>query len=268
MACKSWKEIRCTAVAGKARFVGATLLSILQGSPWMGSAGMRNFAKNCTTVASTRPAWCARQFWPVRSLPVRRYWSVASGIDYYGFAQTGLFDEDEIDESGTGGESYLAALCWDWEEETKLCSEAGIRVACMRTGLVLGEDGGALPKLLKIFRSRFGGRLGSGMQWMSWVHVDDVVGAYLHAVTSELHGPINLVAPANCRNREFTDALARVVRKPAFLPVPGPILKAALGEFAEYVLKGRRAVPKALLDAGYTFSYPTIEEALHELVRV
>lgn len=188
----------------------------------------------------------------------------ASGIDYYGFAEVELFDDDEVTESDPGGESFLSGLCWDWEDETKICAEAGVRVALMRTGLVLGRTG-ALPKLLTPFRFGVGGKIGSGNQWVSWIHIDDVVGGYLHLLDSELSGPVNLAAPGNVRNAAFTDTIAEVMGRRAWLPVPAFALRAAIGQLGEYLLKGRRTVPSALLGDGYEFHFPQLKPALAAL---
>lgn len=189
----------------------------------------------------------------------------ASGIDYYGFAELANFDEDEVTENDPGGESFLSALCWDWEDETRVCLSAGIRVALMRTGLVLGKQG-ALPKLAEPFRRRVGGPIASGQQWMSWIHIDDVVGAYLFALDNEIAGAINLAAPGNVRNRVFAEALAKVMGRKSWLSVPVFAIKLATGQLHEYVIKGRRAAPAKLLAASYEFIYPEIEAALRTLV--
>jgi uncharacterized protein (TIGR01777 family) len=190
----------------------------------------------------------------------------ASGIDYYGFAEVDLFDDDEVDEEAPGGESFLAGLCWDWEDETKICAEAGVRVALMRTGLVLGKSG-PLSKMASPFRFGLGGRIGSGTQWVSWIHIEDVVGAYLYALDSTIAGPVNLVAPGNVRNADFARALAEALGRRAWLPVPAFAVHAAVGQLAEYVLKGRRGVPGVLRDAGYDFAWPELGPALSSLLR-
>ncbi len=189
----------------------------------------------------------------------------ASGVDYYGFAELVNFDADHVAEGEPGGESYLSGLCWDWEDETKICREAGVRVALMRLGLVLG-DRGALPKLAAPHRRGLGGKIGSGRQWVSWIHVDDVAGSVLHILDSDLSGPVNMVAPGAVRNVEFARTLAELLAKRSWLSVPGFALYAAVGQLAEYILKGRRTVPKALLDDGYEFLYPRLKPALASLL--
>ena len=189
----------------------------------------------------------------------------SSGIDYYGFAEVELFDDDEVAEDDPGGESYLSGLCWDWEDETKICSNAGVRVALMRTGVVFSHKG-ALPALVAPFRRHIGGPIGTGRQWMSWIHIDDVVGAFLHVLDSSVSGPVNLVAPGNVRNREFAKILASVLGRRSWLRAPAFAVMAAAGELGEYVIKGRRTVPKALVDSGFKFRFPELEAALRDLL--
>ncbi len=191
----------------------------------------------------------------------------ASGIDAYGFdADLPVEDdEDEVDESAPRGSSFLARLCRDWEEEAARAAEHGVRVVLMRTGVVVGGEGGPIDRWARAFRFFAGGRLGSGRQWMSWVHLDDVVGAYLFALdTPELSGPVNLVAPGRLRNREFARRLGRALHRPSVIPTPARALRLALGDFAEYLLHGRPAVPRALVSAGYAFRRPELDPALLE----
>lgn len=189
----------------------------------------------------------------------------ASGIDYYGFAEVEIFDEDAIDESAPGGESYLAGLCWDWEDETTICSKSGIRVALMRTGVVLSNRG-ALVALAAPFRRGIGGPLGTGRQWMSWIHIEDVARAYLYVLDNPIEGPVNLVAPGNVRNAAFARVLGQVLGKRSWLRVPAFAVMAAAGQLGEYVLKGRRTVPGVLVDSGFQFRYPELEPALRDLL--
>lgn len=189
----------------------------------------------------------------------------ASGIDYYGFAEVELFDDDEISENDPGGESYLAGLCWDWEDETRICSDSGVRVALMRTGVVLSHRG-ALPAFAAPFRRRAGGPLGSGRQWMSWIHLEDTSRAFLHALDNPLAGAVNLVAPGNVRNVEFARILGLVLNRRSWLRLPAFAVMAAAGQLGEYVLKGRRTVPTALLKSGFEFHYPELEPALRDLL--
>jgi uncharacterized protein (TIGR01777 family) len=189
----------------------------------------------------------------------------ASGIDAYAFdADLPIEDdEDEVDESAPRGSSFLARLCRDWEEEAARAEAHGVRVVLMRTGVVVGGTGGPIDRWARAFRFFAGGRLGSGRQWMSWVHLDDVVGAYLFALdTPDLTGPVNLVAPGRLRNREFARRLGQALHRPSVIPTPARALRLALGDFAEYLLNGRPAVPRALVSAGYSFRHPELEPSL------
>lgn len=193
----------------------------------------------------------------------------ASGIDFYGFTEEEIeLDDDpsdDVDESAPRGDSALAKICRDWEWEAREATKHDVRVTRMRLGLVLGKQG-ALPKIAKAFKWFVGGKLGKGKQWMSWIHIDDVVGAFLHALDNEsLQGPVNVVAPNPERNRDFTKALGKVLGRPTFMPIPGFAVKALAGELAEYTLNGRRAVPKALLATGYQFRFPNLTQALTDL---
>ncbi len=192
----------------------------------------------------------------------------ASGADFYAFAGgLGDFDDDEIDEKAPAGDHFLGRLCRDWEAQAFAAEALGVRVVAMRTGIVLGEGGGALDKMATAFKFFVGGPIGSGRQWFSWLHRDDAIGAYMFAIdTPTLHGPVNLVAPNAVRQKQFAKALGHAMHRPSFMPVPGFALRAAVGsEFAEYLLQGRRVVPRALERAGYKFAKPTIDAALAAL---
>lgn len=188
----------------------------------------------------------------------------ASGIDYYPFALDNTeFDDDEVTEQDPPGESFLARVCRDWEHEAQQAEQHGVRVASMRTGLVLGKTGGALAELRRPFQFFVGGRIGSGRQWMSWIHLDDVVNAYIAAATDDRYrGPINMVT-ASVRNYDFTKALGHAMHKPAILPVPAFAIKMVVGgEFAESLLNGRRVMPTKLRELGFTWKYPVLDAAL------
>lgn len=187
----------------------------------------------------------------------------ASAVGYYGDR-----GDTELDETAAPGNDFLAEVCQAWEETALRAQEAGIRVVCLRIGVVLGPGGGALAKMLTPFRLGLGGRLASGRQWMPWIHLDDVVGLFRHAAThSEISGPMNAVSPQQVTNREFTRTLARVLRRPAILPVPGPMLRLALGGFADVLLCSQRVIPKRAQESGYTFCYPKLEDALVAAIR-
>jgi uncharacterized protein len=189
----------------------------------------------------------------------------ASGADYYPFAPDTELDDDEVTERDPPGDTFLARLCRDWEAEARGAERAGLRVVCMRTGLVLGP-GGALAKLTTAFKLFVGGRLGSGHQWVSWVHRDDAAGAYLAAISDDRYaGPINLVTDS-VRNAELSRAIGEALGRPSWLPVPGFALRAAVGELAEYLLRGRRVVPRRLRELELTWQHPSLAAALADLV--
>jgi uncharacterized protein (TIGR01777 family) len=188
----------------------------------------------------------------------------ASGIDYYAFASDQHdFDDDEVTESDPAADTFLGRLCRDWEREADAAEAHGLRVAHMRTGLVLGKTGGALAKLRRPFELFAGGKIGSGRQWVSWIHLDDVVAAYATATSDERYrGAINLVTDST-RNAEFSRALGKAMGKPSWLPVPAFAIKAAVGsEFAQSILEGRRVVPAKLRALGFAFQHPTLPDAL------
>ena len=184
----------------------------------------------------------------------------ASAIGYYG--ETG---NRAVTEGDRGGDDFLAAVCREWEAAADLASN--IRVVKIRTGLVLEPTGGALGRMLPLFRFGIGGKLGSGKQWWSWITLHDQIRAICHLLESDLSGPVNLTSPNPVTNQEFTAALARALHRPALLPVPGFALKIALGGFSTEILGSKKVLPQALLDSGFTFDYPHITSALDELVQ-
>jgi uncharacterized protein (TIGR01777 family) len=186
----------------------------------------------------------------------------ASAIGYYG--ERG---DDELDERAPAGSDFLAELCRDWEAEAGQARALGVRVATVRLGILLGEGGGALEKMLPPFRLGVGGRLGNGQQWMSWIHLDDAVGLLLHALRDErVDGAMNGVAPHPVRNREFTHTLAKVLRRPAVLPVPAAALRLLFGEFASFLLGSQRVLPREAERTGYAFRHPQLEGALRAVI--
>jgi uncharacterized protein len=195
----------------------------------------------------------------------------ASGTDYYPFADdldaVGRDEDEPVTEEIAPGDSSLARLCRAWESEARAAELHDVRVVLMRTAVVLGEAG-ALDKLSLPFKFFAGGRVGSGTQWFSWIHLRDVVRAYLFALdTPGLGGAVNLVAPGNVRNAELARALGAAMHRPSWIPVPGFAVRAAVGEFADYVLHGRRAVPARLEQAGFRFDFPEIDAALADIYR-
>ena len=187
----------------------------------------------------------------------------ASAIGYYGSRGDKLLTELSLP-----GDDFLASVCVAWEKEASQAEKLGIRVVQVRTGVVLGAGGGALQQMLTPFRFGLGGKIGSGKQFMSWIHIDDLVGIMLYAAGNEsVRGPVNAVAPASITNGEFTTNLASVLKRPAFFQVPGFALKAVLGEFGDVLLGSQRVVPKNITDAGYSFVYPELSDALRALIK-
>jgi len=184
----------------------------------------------------------------------------ASAIGYYGTSETATFTE-----ASPPGSGFLAGVCVGWEAEAARARELGLRVAVVRTGLVLGADGGALAKLLPIYKLGFGGVVASGEQWYSWIHVDDHVGIYLRALDG-FDGILNATAPNPVRNKDFTTAFGAAVHRSTFLPTPALAISLILGEGAVLVTGGQRVIPEATLASGYRFKYSTIGAALDAIV--
>jgi uncharacterized protein len=181
-----------------------------------------------------------------------------SAIGFYG--DTG---DTEVDESAPPGDGFFPDLCEEWEAATGPAEAAGIRVAHLRTGLVLGPNGGLLRPLARPFRFGVGGRLGDGRQWFSWVSLADVLAAIEFLLAAdEVTGAVNVVGPAPVRNTEFTRTLASVLHRPALFPVPAFALRVVLGEFAVEVLRSQRVLPAVLTGAGYRFTHPDLATAL------
>lgn len=163
--------------------------------------------------------------------------------------------------------NFLGEVCRDWEAEAGK-APAGVRVLNFRFGIVLGKNGGALPKLMLPFRFFAGGRIASGKQAVSWIHLNDVLAAFRFVIKhKELSGPVNLAAPQTLTNAEFTKTLAKVMMRPAILPVPEFALKMVFGEGAMVLTEGQEAIPKKLLDAGFNFEFPKLKEALEDLLK-
>jgi uncharacterized protein len=184
-----------------------------------------------------------------------------SGAGWYG--QRG---DERLDESAAEpGDDFLAQLSHDWEAEARAAEELGVRVVLSRTGVVLSDSGGALEKMLPFFKAGIGGPVAGGRQYVPWVHRDDVVGATIFALDNEaMRGPVNVTAPEPVTNRELSRTLGRVLRRPAFAPVPALAVKTLYGEMAQIVTTGQRAVPARLTELGYSFRQPDLEPALKD----
>ncbi|HEY2292426.1 MAG TPA: TIGR01777 family oxidoreductase [Thermoanaerobaculia bacterium] len=186
-----------------------------------------------------------------------------SAVGYYGDA-----GDEVVSELHPPGKDFLANVCVEWEASTAEVAAMGVRRPVLRTGVVLSDQGGALPRMALPFRMLAGGPLGNGRQWLSWIHEVDEVGAIRFLIEREdVDGPFNLTAPAPLTNRDLSRALGQVLHRPSFAPAPGFALRLLLGEMADALLHGQRAVPRRLLDLGYVFRYPEALGALRSLLR-
>ena len=228
------------------------------GSRWSSEVKSRIISSRVGAIEDLKKSFARCGYWP-------KVWVNASAVGFYGSCS-----EEIVDENSLGGEGFLAETCRDWErafEEKSHDGEEGVRKAILRIGVVLGREGGALAKMLPLFQNGLGGRLGSGEQVMSWIHVEDLVGAAVHILEDEnLTGVFNGVAPNAVSNKEFTEALASQLELPAPFPAPALALKLVLGEMAVVVLQGQKVEPKKLLSSGYTFKFDRLEKALANLL--
>ncbi len=185
----------------------------------------------------------------------------ASGVGYYGDVPEG-----DVDESAPAGNGFLADLCRRWEETALRASDDGVRVVLLRMGVVLSRDGGALPRMMAPFKMFVGGYLGSGKQWFPWIHRDDVVKAIGFVLKeTSISGPVNLVAPDAVTMKTFCSTLGQEMHSPSWIFIPGFALRILLGEMADMLTTGQRAIPLRLTERNFTFSYPTLSGALHQI---
>jgi uncharacterized protein (TIGR01777 family) len=186
-----------------------------------------------------------------------------SAVGYYGF-----HGDEELAEEAPPGNDFLARVAVEWETEALKAAEKGGRVVVTRFGIVLGEKGGALSRMIPLFRKFIGGPIGDGRQWFSWIHIQDLVEAFVFLMTRpEISGPVNLCSPLAVKNRELAKALGKTLRRPSFMPAPGFMIRLVLGEFGSVILKGQRVLPRKLLENGFVFRYPDIDSALSNLLR-
>jgi len=192
-----------------------------------------------------------------------RVFICASAVGFYGNR-----GDEILTEECASGQDFPSEICRAWESASRIAADAGIRTLNLRIGLVLSPKGGALGMMLPAFNLGLGGRLGSGKQWSSWIHVDDIVAAVHHLIQTEsLSGPVNFVAPNPVTNADFTKSLASVLRRPAFLPVPRFAARLAFGQMADQLLfSGQRVLPAKLQASGYAFRYPELRAALDDLL--
>jgi uncharacterized protein (TIGR01777 family) len=185
----------------------------------------------------------------------------ASAIGWYGDR-----GDEVLTESSTPGSGFLADTCRAWEAEADHAAEFGLRVVKLRIGFVLGTDGGALARMVPAFRAFAGGRLGSGKQWMPWIHVSDVAEMFVHVAENGISGVWNATAPNPVTNADFTREMGKALHRPALFPVPPFALKLAFGEMGQHMLDSARVIPDAALKAGFKFQYPELGPALRDLL--
>ena len=186
----------------------------------------------------------------------------SSAVGFYGNRGDEIVEEDSAP-----GVGFLASVCREWENQAEQSSRLGVRVVLLRGGLVLSTKGGALPRILLPFKAFLGGPVGSGKQWMSWVHIDDEVGIIRYAIDQDdIRGPVHCTAPNPVTNQEFSRELGKVLRRPSFMWVPAFALRILFGEMADTLLEGQRVVPRKLEAAGYRFHFPELPEALRDLI--
>jgi uncharacterized protein (TIGR01777 family) len=186
----------------------------------------------------------------------------ASAVGYYGSR-----GDETLTEASAPGAGFLPDVCVAWEREAQAAEALGIRVVRMRTGVALDPRGGALKKLLPVFRMGAGGRLGDGRQWMPWIHLDDLAALFVFVLENPVAGPVNAVAPQPVSNADFTRELALALHRPALLPVPALALRLLLGEMSEVLLASQRVVPQAAEAAGFRFRFPELGGALRDLLK-
>lgn len=188
----------------------------------------------------------------------------ASAVGYYGNVPEG-----EITEASPKGQGFLADVCEQWEAEAMKALEFGVRVVLLRTGVVLDRDGGAMQRILLPYKFFVGGTLGAGTQWFPWIHIDDEISAIVYTLeTDSVSGPINLAAPESVQVEEFCCRLGKVLHRPPWLPVPSIVLKIALGEMADsLLLHSQKVIPKKLIESGFIFQFPKLQDALNNLLK-
>lgn len=244
--------------------------------PWMDAVLEHDWIINLTG-ASVFTRWTEahkREIHDSRILPTRnlvaalekgdrgQFFCSTSAIGYYGHR-----GDEDLTEDSPPGDDFLAQLAREWEEEALKAQDLGVRTVITRFGLVLGKGGGALETMTRAFKMFVGGKIGSGEQFFSWVHQEDHARAFLFVRDhQEIAGIVNFTSPHPVRNRELTQALGRVLGRPTFMPVPAFMVRLALGEFAEVILTGQKVLPRRLLEAGFEYRFPFIDQALQDLL--
>ena len=262
----------CTALQGDPAIAGPWLETLARCDAVVHLAGENVFARRWrkrfrkrlydSRIDSTRLIAAELAKKPHREDGSPKVFVSASAIGYYG-----PHDHEELDEEDPPGTGFLAEICIDWEKAASAASEAGVRVCHPRIGMVLDDRGGALAKLVRPFRWFLGGPVGSGKQWISWIHVADVVGLLLFAVDcAELIGPFNATAPEPLTNWGFCKLLGKVLNRPCWLTVPGFMLRLLIGPASSVVITGQRVLPRRAVKLGYLYQFPDLEQALRDLL--
>lgn len=200
----------------------------------------------------------------VQALPIPpKVFINASAIGIYPASQTATYTEENVEVA----HDFLGKTVVDWEEKAMSAQNLGIRVACMRFGVILGNGGGALPQMITPYRFFAGGTVGTGKQWLSWVHIEDVIRAIVFVMKRPaISGPVNVTAPSPKKMKQFGQTIAKTIDRPHWLPVPALMMRIVLGKKSDLVLKGQYVTPDVLINNGFTFSYPTLEKALADLL--
>ncbi len=185
-----------------------------------------------------------------------------SAVGYYGFC-----GDEELVEDSPPGNDFLARIAKEWEGEALKAREKGARAVITRFGIVMGEKGEALNRMIPLFKKYIGGPIGNGRQWFSWVHIKDLTEAFAFLLKHpEISGPVNVCSPNPVRNKDLAKALGKTLHRPSFMPTPGFMVKLVLGEFGSVILEGQRVIPRRLLESGFAFQYPDIDKALQNIV--
>ena len=187
-----------------------------------------------------------------------------SAVGYYGF-----HGDEELSENSPPGNDFLASVSKEWENAAKKAEKYGARVVICRLGIVLGKEGGALKQMIPLYKWYMGSRLGSGRQWFSWIHQEDLVNIYLFLIRNkDIFGPVNCTSPKPVRNKDMTEIMGRVLKRPTFMPaVPGFMIRLFMGEFGDTLIKGQRVLPEKLREAGFKFRFPELQHALEDILR-
>lgn len=243
-------------LGGRDAIINLTGESIAAGR-WTSSRKRRIFASR---IESTRALISAIE--KIKNKP--RVLINASAVGYYGNVPEG-----EITETSPKGQGFLADVCEQWEAEALKAQEFGVRVVLLRTGVVLDKGGGAMRRVVVPYKFFIGGIVGPGTQWFPWIHIDDEISAIMYALeTASVSGPLNLASPESVQMKEFCRRLGKILHRPSWLPVPSIVMKIALGEMADsLLLQSQRVVPKKLIESGFIFQFPKLQDALENLLK-